>query len=112
MAEYRKADTIEVKPLSDAEEKARRARNVAIAVALVALVGVFYWSTVVKFGPAAMDRPEITLAPDRSVADPDFQGVAPKEPMPGQPVHGQPATVPATGGSPSIEGSSAVGGTP
>ena len=98
MAEYRKADTIEQAPLTEREERARRARNVAIALVLVALVGVFYWSTVVKFGPAAMDRPEITLAPDRSRADPDFKGVVPKEPMPGQPVYGQPASgQPASG---------------
>ena len=97
MAEYRKADTIEQAPLSEREEKARRARNVAIAVVLAALVVVFYWSTVVKLGPAAMDRPEVTLAPDRSKPDPDFRGVAPKEPMPGQPVQGRPAAPAAEG---------------
>lgn len=90
MAEYRKADTIEVQPLTPAEERARKARNVSIALVLLLLVGVFYWSTVVKFGPAAMDRPEITLAPDRSRTDPNFVPVAPREPMPGQPVLGQP----------------------
>ena len=101
MAEYRRAATIEQAALTQAEERARRARNVAIALALVALVGVFYWSTVVKFGPAAMDRPEITLAPDRSRPDPDFKGVAPKEPMPGQPIQVQPVQgQPTTGGRP------------
>ena len=82
MAEYRKTDTIEQAALSEREEKARRARNVAIALLLVALVVIFYWSTVVKFGPAAMDRPVVTLAPDRSRPDPDFKGVTPKEPVP------------------------------
>ena len=85
MAEYRKADQIDTAPLTQAEAKARRSRNVALAFVLVAIVGVFYWSTVVKFGPALQDRPIISLAPDRSRADPDFKPVAPKEPMPGQP---------------------------
>ena len=68
--------------LSEREEKARRARNIAIAIGLVALVGIFYASTVAKLGPKAMDRPVVTLAPEKeSTIDPDFERirVEPKE---------------------------------
>ena len=81
MAEYRRDADLQVAPLTEREAKARRARNVAIAAALAVMVAVFYWSTIVKFGPAAMQRPEITLAPDRSRPDPDARRVAPREPV-------------------------------
>ncbi len=44
-----------VKP-TEAQKKARRSRNIAIAVALAALVVIFYVATIVKFGPAILDR--------------------------------------------------------
>ena len=72
MAEYRKTDDIQTVRLKPREAQAQRARSVAIAIGLAALVVIFYASTVVKFGPALMDRPQITLAKDRSVPDPDF----------------------------------------
>ena len=40
--------------LTDAQRKARRTRNLAIALCLAGLVGVFYIATVVKIGPAMM----------------------------------------------------------
>lgn len=44
-------------PLTDAEIKARRRkRSIAIALALGALVVVFYALTIVKMGPAILDR--------------------------------------------------------
>ena len=42
--------------LTDEQTKARRARSIAIAVALVALVVLFYVVTLVK-GPAILVRP-------------------------------------------------------
>ena len=42
--------------LSAAQKKARRSRNVAIGVALGVLVILFYVATIVKFGPAILDR--------------------------------------------------------
>lgn len=42
--------------LTEKQRKARRARSVAIALALFALVVIFYVATVVKFGPAILDR--------------------------------------------------------
>lgn len=42
--------------LTPEQKKAQRARNVAIALTLVALVAVFYVATIVKFGPAILDR--------------------------------------------------------
>lgn len=42
--------------LTPAQQKARRARSVAIALALAALVIVFYVATIAKFGPAILDR--------------------------------------------------------
>ncbi len=40
--------------LTDAQQKARRTRNIAIGGCLLALVLVFYVATVVKFGPGLM----------------------------------------------------------
>ncbi|MCR5858737.1 hypothetical protein [Mesorhizobium sp. J428] len=42
--------------LSPAQKKARRSRNVAIGLALGVLVILFYVATIVKFGPAILDR--------------------------------------------------------
>jgi len=42
--------------LTEAQKKARRSRSVAIALALAALVVIFYVATLVKFGPAILDR--------------------------------------------------------
>lgn len=43
--------------MTEAQKKARRSRNVAIALALAALVIIFYVATIVKFGPAILVRP-------------------------------------------------------
>jgi hypothetical protein len=43
--------------LTEAQQKARRARSIGIALALAALVVMFYLVTVVKFGPAILARP-------------------------------------------------------
>lgn len=42
--------------LSDKQKKARRSRSVAIGLALVALVIIFYVATLVKFGPGILER--------------------------------------------------------
>lgn len=42
--------------LTDAQKKARRNRSVAIGFALGALVLIFYIATIVKFGPAILNR--------------------------------------------------------
>ena len=43
--------------LTDRQKKARRSRSTAIAVALALLVLIFYVLTIVKFGPAILERP-------------------------------------------------------
>jgi hypothetical protein len=43
--------------MTEAQKKARRNRNIAIAVGLAALVIIFYVATIVKFGPAILIRP-------------------------------------------------------
>ncbi|MCP4070209.1 MAG: hypothetical protein GY742_00540 [Hyphomicrobiales bacterium] len=42
--------------LNDKQKKARRARNIAIALLLGLLVVVFYFVTVLKFGPVVLER--------------------------------------------------------
>ena len=42
--------------MTEAQKKARRNRNIAIAIALAALVIIFYIATIVKMGPAILDR--------------------------------------------------------
>lgn len=42
--------------LTDAQRRQRRARSIAIAVALGALVVLFYLVTVIKLGPAVFER--------------------------------------------------------
>ena len=42
--------------LTDAQKKARRSRSVALALALAALVVIFYVTTLAKFGPALLNR--------------------------------------------------------
>ena len=42
--------------LSDVQKKARRSRSIALGLALAALVVIFYVTTLVKFGPAILDR--------------------------------------------------------
>jgi len=44
-------------PLDEQQAKRRRARSIAIALVLAALVVLFYLVTVVKLGPAIMSRP-------------------------------------------------------
>ena len=46
----------ELVDLTDAQKKARRSRSVALALALGALVIIFYVTTLVKFGPSVLDR--------------------------------------------------------
>ena len=48
---------IEQVTLTEGQKKARRRRSIAIALVLAALVVLFYVATVVKFGPAILDRP-------------------------------------------------------
>lgn len=43
--------------LTEKQRKARRSRSIAIAVALAVLVAIFYIATIVKFGPAILNRP-------------------------------------------------------
>ncbi len=43
--------------LTDEQKKRRRARSIAIAFVLAALVVLFYVVTIVKMGPAVLDRP-------------------------------------------------------
>ncbi len=47
--------------LSEAQQRARRARNIAIALCLGAFVLLFYGATIIKFGPRLMDRPIINI---------------------------------------------------
>ena len=42
--------------LTEKQKKIRRSRNIAIGLALVALVIIFYLATIAKFGPAILDR--------------------------------------------------------
>lgn len=42
--------------LNEAQKKARRNRSVALALALVAFVVIMYVVTVVRMGPAILDR--------------------------------------------------------
>jgi archaellum biogenesis protein FlaJ (TadC family) len=43
--------------LTDEQKRRRRARSIAIALSLAALVLLFYAITIVKLGPAVMNRP-------------------------------------------------------
>jgi hypothetical protein len=43
--------------LTPEQEKSRRARNVAIGLAVAALVVIFYAVTVVKLGPGVLHKP-------------------------------------------------------
>ncbi|WP_310621092.1 hypothetical protein [Flexibacterium corallicola] len=43
--------------LNEEQIKKRRARSIAVAVSLGALVALFYMVTIVKLGPGVMDRP-------------------------------------------------------
>jgi len=42
--------------LTEKQKRARRNRSVAIGLALVALVVIFYVATLAKFGPGVLDR--------------------------------------------------------
>jgi hypothetical protein len=42
--------------MSAAQKKAQRSRNIAIGIALAVMVVLFYVATLVKFGPAILDR--------------------------------------------------------
>jgi len=43
--------------MTEAQKKARHSRSIAIGLALAALVVLFYVITLVKFGPAILNRP-------------------------------------------------------
>ncbi len=43
-------------PLTPEQARARRSRNVAIAITLFALVGLFFAVTIVRLGGHALDR--------------------------------------------------------
>ena len=43
--------------LTERQKKARRSRSIAIGLALAALVVIFYVVTLLKFGPAILNRP-------------------------------------------------------
>ena len=43
--------------LTEGQKKARRSRSIGIALALIAFVVVMYVLTVVKLGPAVLNRP-------------------------------------------------------
>jgi hypothetical protein len=43
--------------LTLAQEKSRRARNIALGVILTGLVILFYAVTIVKLGPSVLNRP-------------------------------------------------------
>ncbi len=42
--------------MTERQKKARRSRSIALGLALAALVIVFYLATLVKFGPAILER--------------------------------------------------------
>jgi len=42
--------------LTESQKKARRSRSIAIGLGLFAMVVIFYVATIVKFGPAILDR--------------------------------------------------------
>ena len=44
-------------PLSQAQQKSRRARNIAIGLALGLFALLFYVVTIVKLGPGVLNRP-------------------------------------------------------
>jgi hypothetical protein len=47
-----------MKPLTPEQEKRRRQRNVALALAISALVAIFYAMTLVKLGSNVFIRPD------------------------------------------------------
>ncbi len=47
-----------VKPLTPEQEKRRHQRNVAIALAIAALIAIFYAMTLVKLGSNVFIRPD------------------------------------------------------
>jgi hypothetical protein len=46
----------ELVTLTESQKKARRSRSIAIGLGLFAMVVIFYVATIVKFGPAILDR--------------------------------------------------------
>lgn len=47
----------DLRPLTDEEVRKRRKRSLAIALALGALVAIFYALTIAKLGPQILQRP-------------------------------------------------------
>jgi len=52
-----KQEELERVTMTEAQKKARRNRSIALGLALAAFVVVFYVATLVKFGPAILNRP-------------------------------------------------------
>jgi len=50
-------EPLETVELTEQQKKARRRRSVAIGLALVAMVVIFYVATLTKFGPEILVRP-------------------------------------------------------
>ena len=46
----------ELVTMTPAQKKAQRSRSIAIGIALAVMVVLFYVATLVKFGPAILDR--------------------------------------------------------
>ncbi|WP_395447695.1 hypothetical protein ACHMW7_22630 [Aminobacter sp. UC22_36] len=51
------SDNNELVTLTEKQKKARRSRNIAIGLALGALVIIFYIGTFARMGPGILDRP-------------------------------------------------------
>ncbi|MDP3897969.1 MAG: hypothetical protein Q8Q62_14960 [Mesorhizobium sp.] len=49
-------DSEDMVTMSVAQKRAQRSRSVAIGIALAVLVVMFYVATIIKFGPAILDR--------------------------------------------------------
>ncbi len=50
-------EPVETIELSEKQKKARRRRSIAIGLALVAMVVIFYVATLTKIGPDVLNRP-------------------------------------------------------
>ena len=57
MPEPRQDPRVEYRPLTPEEEARRRKRSVAIALALGAMVVLFFVLTIAKLGPQVLNRP-------------------------------------------------------
>lgn len=53
-ARQKSNEPLEMVQLSDKQKRNRKARNIAIGLCLAGFVAIFYFATIVKFGPAVM----------------------------------------------------------